>query len=368
MAVERSPLGTPQLTISAAKKLLKSISDKISSQGRQAIMLWGPPGIGKSDLVRDLSVETNRKFVDIRLSTIDPVDLRGLPQIDRTRELTKWLPPDFLPQDDGNSGILFLDEINAAPPSVQAAAYQLILDRRLGDYVIPQDWIVIAAGNRISDRSVAYRLPSALANRFTHLEIVVSNEEWVRWAWRNNVDPLIISFIRHQPDLLLQFDPDSSEVAFPTPRSWHFASSLVDVRDQDLTLYLKGLHGTVGSAAAQQFLAFLRHRDRLPDPNEILDGSDYTAPVAPDAQYVLLGSLISSLLENPTQERIANYFLFADRYTNGPSADFSVVLVKELVQAFENRDQEIDGKKLKKYLSQHPSMKKWINENIEVLS
>jgi hypothetical protein len=306
-------------------------------------------------------------FVDIRLSTIDPVDLRGLPQIDHTRELTKWLPPDFLPQDDDSSGILFLDEINAAPPSVQAAAYQLILDRRLGNYVIPQDWIVIAAGNRISDRSVAYRLPSALANRFTHLEIVVSNEEWYQWAWKNSVDPFIISFIKHQPDLLLHFDPDSTEVAFPTPRSWHFASSLEDVRDEDLSLYIKGLHGTVGSAAAQQFLAFLRHRDRLPNPDQILDGSEYNVPISPDAQYVLLGSLIASLLENPTQERIKNYFEFAGKYNNSPSADFSVVLVKELVLAFENREQEINGQNLKKYLSQHPSMKKWVRENIEVL-
>jgi hypothetical protein len=140
------------------------------------------------------------------------------------------------------------------------------------------------------------------------------------------------------------------------------------VRDEDISLYLKGLHGTVGSAATQQFLAFLRHRDKLPDPDLILRGGDYTPPISPDAQYVMLGSLITALLQDPTEERIDHYFRYVNHYSNGPSADYAVVLVKELVLAFENSETKIDGKKLKEFLSEHQGLINWVADNIDVLS
>lgn len=362
-----SELDIPQISIGNAKKLLKIITSKITVAGKQAVMLWGAPGIGKSDLVRELAEETNREFVDIRLSTIDPVDLRGLPHLDKETQLTRWLPPDFLPSSTAPPGILFLDEINAASPMIQASAYQLILDRKLGTYVVPPDWLVIAAGNRLADRSVAFRLPTALANRFSHFEIIVSPEEWYAWAWKEEIDPYIISFLRYHPNLLIQFDPDSNRIAFPTPRSWAFASSFQDVREIDIGLYYKGLQSTVGSAASQQFLAFLRHRSELPDPEDILDGGVFDYPQSPDAQYVLMGALISTLLQDPSYEKISNYFIFASHYSDSQAADYALVLIKELASAFQARKGTDEGSTLTQLLTDHPSFKSWMNQNMEVL-
>lgn len=360
-------LGIPKFTIGSALKLLKLISTRINTEQTQGIFLWGPPGIGKSDLVKELARSTNRKFIDIRLSTIDPVDLRGLPQIDPNSSLTTWLPPDFLPQKTGEPGILFLDEINAAPPSIQAAAYQLILDRKVGNYQVPDDWIIISAGNRLSDKSVAFRIPTALANRFSHFEIVVEPNEWYQWAWKNKIDPFIISFLRHQPGLLHVFNPDSNQLAFPTPRSWAFASSFEDVREVDLELYYKGIHGTVGSAAAQQFLSFLKHKDKLPNPDDVLEGRNYKAPLEPDAQYVMLAALIQSLTTNLSESRIANYFTYVGKYKKTEFADYQVILVKELLFSLDQKDEE-GNDILRNTVINHSSYKKWSSENMSLFT
>jgi hypothetical protein len=356
------------MSISSGIQLLKLIANRIGKSYKQGVFLWGPPGIGKSDLVRELSKVTERDFVDIRLSTLDPVDLRGLPQIDALESLTKWLPPDFLPHGSSSQGILFLDEINAAPPSVQASAYQLILDRKLGNYEVPDNWMVIAAGNRLSDRSISFRLPSALANRFTHIEIIANPNDWYSWAWKNDIDPFVISFLRYQPDLLLQFNPSNQKLAFPTPRSWAFVSTFQDVRDIDLLLYYQGVQGTIGEAAAQQFLAFLRFKDTLPDPEDILEGKKYQEPTTPDAQYVMLASLINSIRLNFSEERLTNYFHYADKFQNSPFVDYSVILIKELVQALDVMDKQSSNEiSYKERLTEHPSFKKWVSENIDVL-
>jgi hypothetical protein len=355
----------PQVSISAGIKLLQLVANRISSSYKQGIFLWGPPGIGKSDLVRELAKITKREFVDIRLSTIDPVDLRGLPKINAMETLTQWLPPDFLPQKDANPGILFLDEINAAPPSVQAAAYQLILDRKLGNYTVPDNWMLISAGNRLGDRSVSFRLPSALANRFTHLDIIVEPVEWYKWAWENDIDPYIISFLHYQPGLLNRFDPERQELAFPTPRSWAFVSAFQDVRSVDISLYYKAVQGTVGEAAAQQFLAFLKYKDQLADPEDILEGRTYTEPTQPDAQYVMMAALIHAIRINFTADRVKNFFSYVHRYQKTAFTDYSVILVKELVNAIESMNTSDDNKKI---LLEHPSFKLWVNDNLDVLS
>ncbi|MHA2027835.1 MAG: AAA family ATPase [Candidatus Kariarchaeaceae archaeon] len=355
----------PKFTISQALKLLQLVINKINQTGKQGVFIWGSPGIGKSDLVKELALVTNREFIDIRLSTLDPVDLRGLPSIDSVNSQTNWIPPNFLPTDGMNPGVIFLDEINAAPPSIQTAAYQLILDRKIGTYVVPDNWIIIAAGNRLGDRSVTFRLPTALSNRFTHIEIEVSTDEWYNWAWKNNIDPFIIGFLRYQPELLNRFDPESEDMAFPTPRSWAFASSFEEVRNEDINLYYKAIQGTVGEAAAQLYLAYLKYQDKIPDPNVILSGDNYDVPKTPDTQYLMMPALINALLSDLSEDRIKNYFSFVSKYTNTKFADYGVILVKELLIAVENK-KELD--QLKMILTNHQSFKSWVEENVEVFS
>jgi MoxR-like ATPase len=350
----------PKVGIQDTKNILKTLLKDISGRDSQGIFLWGPPGIGKSALVRQLAEEMGRELVDLRLPLLDPVDLRGLPMTDKDKKLAVWLPPDFLPLSDSPPGILFLDEINAAPPAIQASAYQLILDKRIGTYVLPKDWVVIAAGNRISDRSVAYRLPTALANRFTHFEIDPKISEWTSWAWKNSIDPFIISFLKLQPDLLMKFDPRANRTAFPSPRSWSFVSRLSKLRDENILLYMNSVQGTVGDAASQQFLAFINFRNELPDPADILNSEPYEIPTQIDAQYVLMGGIIRELMENITPDRISSFFAYVNQYENTKFSDHAIVLIKETIDAF----QQVNKSPL---LVEHPEFDSWLSRNASFL-
>ena len=176
---------------------------------------------------------------------------------------------------DSNSttkGILFLDEINSAPPAVQASAYQLVLDRKVGEYKLPNGWSIVSAGNRESDRGVVYRMPPPLANRFVHFEMEVDFDDWKAWAYKNGIDSSIISFLQYDNSMLFNFDASSNKKAFATPRSWEFANIIIQ-QNIDKSLLLETLSGAVGEDGAVGYLSFKKIMNRLPDINKILDGS-----------------------------------------------------------------------------------------------
>jgi len=182
------------------------------------VFIWGPPGIGKSSVVKQIANDHELEFIDLRLSLLDPTDLKGIPFFDANNNEAVWASPNFLPKDKNSKGILFLDEINTAAPSVQASAYQLVLDRKVGDYTLPDGWSIVAAGNRENDRGVTYRMPPPLANRFVHLEMEVDFEDWKLWAYREKIDSAIIGFLNFDKSKLFAFDPNKNEKSFPTPR------------------------------------------------------------------------------------------------------------------------------------------------------
>ena len=158
---------------------------------RWPVFLWGPPGAGKSSVVRQVAADEGLPVVDIRASLLDPTDLRGIPAVENGKAI--WCPPSFLPTvKDGPGGVLFFDELSAAPPLVQASLYQLVLDRRVGEYVLPDGWRIIAAGNRQEDKSIVFRMPAALANRFVHLDFEVDYDDWRTWAVGRGIHPLVI--------------------------------------------------------------------------------------------------------------------------------------------------------------------------------
>jgi MoxR-like ATPase len=185
---------------------------------RQPVFIWGAPGVGKSQIVAQVAAGQQLPLVDIRAVLLDPVDLRGLPHID-SEGRAHWSPPDFLPQN--GSGVLFLDELNAAPPLVQAACYQLVLDRRIGEYRLPEGWSIIAAGNRETDRAVTHRMPSALANRFVHLSFDPDLGDWLVWAAAHDVSPEVVAFLRYRPGLLHAFDAQKDDKAFGYIRQYY---------------------------------------------------------------------------------------------------------------------------------------------------
>jgi len=190
---------------------------------RLPLHIWGACGVGKSQIVAQVADDLDYEFLDLRAVQLDPVDLRGLPRI--KADQTEWVPPKFLPTT--GKGILFLDELTSAPQMTQAGCYQLVLDRKLGEYVLPDGWVVIAAGNPASERGVHFSMPRPLRNRFVHLSLDADLNDWCKWAVGAGVRPEIIAFLRFKSDLLHTSDVTSDANAWPTPRSWEMASSVL---------------------------------------------------------------------------------------------------------------------------------------------
>jgi MoxR-like ATPase len=240
-------------------------------------------------VLHQLAAELGIALRDIRALLLDPVDLRGLPFVGRDGR-SQWATPDFLPQD--GEGILFLDELNAAPAMVQASCYQLVLDRKLGEYTLPEGWAIVAAGNRDSDRAVTTRMPTPLRNRFVHLEFEVDVQEWSEWAIQTGIRPEVIAFLRLRPELLSAFDRDAN--AFPSPRSWEFVSRILDSLDSQANPAIEHevIAGAVGTGASTEFSAFLRMFRELPNIDAILlNPTQEPVPENAAAQYAVASAL-----------------------------------------------------------------------------
>lgn len=304
------------------------------------VMIWGPPGVGKSQLVAHIADQHSVPLVDIRLSQLEPTDLRGIPF--RTEGLVEWAVPRMLPDVDrnGSKGILFLDEITSATPAVSAAAYQLILDRCLGEYHVPEGWVIFAAGNRQGDRGVTYSMPSPLANRFAHFNFDVNVDDWVKWAHLQGIDERVIAFLRFRPELLFDFDPAIDPVAFPTPRSWEFAHHALQKFDSNTPVLINALQACVGEAAGIEINAFIENIDKLPDINAILDGEDVAVPDSIDLQYALASSLVgravrlSANTAEQSDNKLGHILDFASRF---PQREMGVMLVSDLHRAIGNK-------------------------------
>lgn len=295
-------------------------------------MVHGSPGSGKSQVVKQASDRYGGQFIDLRLSQLDPVDLRGIPT--NEQGLTAWLTPKFLPQ--SGKGVLFLDEINSAAQATQAAAYQLILDRKLGDYTLPDGWAMIAAGNRQSDRAIVNQMSTALRNRFTHIQFEVNHEDWCEWALRNNINVTVLGFVRYRPMLLNEFEMRNKSKeerdrvanlkdanAFATPRSWEFLSKIMDAnppKDIEIELF----QGVIGEGPASEFIGYLKYYRALPDLDAILkDPSKFECPKEPAVQY----ALATGLATKATMENLEKFVKLALKMP----AEFQVLMMKDAV-------------------------------------
>ncbi|MGV6818853.1 MAG: AAA family ATPase [Thiotrichales bacterium] len=306
-----------------------------TAQGHHTpVMLWGPPGVGKSDMIAQVAIRNAVPLLDIRLSQMEPSDLRGIPF--RAGELVEWAIPAMLPdaQRHGPDGILFLDEITSAPPSVSAAAYQLILDRRLGQYEVPPGWAIFAAGNRQGDRGVTYTMPAPLANRFSHFDVDVNLDDWVAWAYANGIDARLIAFLRFRPDLLFDFDPAHNPVAFPSPRSWEFADRAIKKFENTPQLLQGALQACVGPAAGVELAAFIASLDQLPDVDAILRGEEINAPKEIDLQYAVASTLVGHAIRVKGAEDAPEVHGHILNYANHfPQREMGVMLVSDMHRA-----------------------------------
>ncbi len=328
---------TPAETISSLNTLIDI---------QQPSFIWGAPGIGKSQIISQVAKMKNYKLIDIRAVLLDPVDLRGLPHITEDKKAA-WCPPSFLPKEDSkDKGIVFLDELNAAPPLVQAACYQLILDRQIGEYILPEGWTVIAAGNGDKDRAVTHRMPTALANRMVHIEMQTSTEDWILWAEKANIRKEIIAFLRFRPKLLHDFDPQISSKAFASPRSWEFVSKILEAVPHESVEY-ELFQGTIGMAAATEFMGFLKIWRDLPTVESIIaDPEKVQVPSDPATLY----ALSEALGAKTTSNNIENIVQYALRMP----VEFSVLLLRTAVC----QDQS---------LVNSPAFASWAQKNSHVL-
>jgi hypothetical protein len=298
---------------------------------RVPLHIWGAPGVGKSQIVAQVARELSYEFLDVRASQLDPVDWRGIPHVEQGQ--TTWAVPKFLPS--AGRGVLFLDELTAAPQMTQAACYQLVLDRKLGEYELPDGWLVIAAGNRASERGVHFAMPRPLRNRFVHLDLDPDLPEWCEWAVKAHIRPEIIAFLRFKPDLLHQLGSLDAN-AWPTPRSWEMASRVLEgslnrhklatsnpqLRVPDIELDL--LSGAVGEAAAGEFTAFLRLYRQLPSIDQIFLAPDHApVPSEPSAQY----AIATALGRYMTDQSIGRGMRYLDRLPE----EFKILAVRDAV-------------------------------------
>ena len=263
------------------EELARYLDGLIRHDIKLSTMIWGPPGIGKSSIVAQRAQAHELGYIDLRLSQLAPTDLRGLPVAENG--LSRWYPPEFLPRE--GRGILFLDELNLAPPAMQGMAQQLILDRQVGSYRVPEGWFIWAAGNRKEDMAAVYDMPSPLANRFLHLEVEPEFESFKAYALTHGVHEQIVAFLAFRPELLHKLIPQQN--AWPSPRSWVMAS--------DLHRANLGIESAVGIATAQEFKAFVALYGRIPDLEAILQGEGESIPFPgePSLGYAVIVGLTS---------------------------------------------------------------------------
>lgn len=252
MAINTTPISAGR----ALEALRAGFATQVAGEMTVSWMLHGRPGIGKTEIVQQLAAETGAKLFDLRLTTIEPQDLRGLPFYDHDAQRTVWYPPEDLPDDPASPAILFLDELTAAAPALQPTVYGLLQERRVGQHALPASTFIVAAGNTVEDGAIAYEMGTALSDRLVHLALRAEATDWIEsYAVPKGLHPSVTAFIRTRPDLL-----DTTEDALRkgqmiacTPRSWARVSTLLRaVPDKALRDTL--IAGTVGDAAAAEFI------------------------------------------------------------------------------------------------------------------
>lgn len=323
------------------------------------LMVWGAPGIGKSSIMRSVAQELGVGFIDVRLAQREPVDIRGLPMPDKETNSVKWLVSSEWPRDPDSKGIIFFDEITAADRSLQVAAYELILDRRLGDlYSMPDGWYVCAAGNRVEDAAVAMTMSSALANRFLHVELREDPELWVKWALRNGIDPAVTGFIRYRPGLLFRHEGENLERGWPSPRSWDRVSAMLGVVGDDESLLPRVVNGLVGNAAGTEFLAFRKVMQELDDVREMMldSASTIVIPDKADRRYALCSAAAHYVWRGKNDEESAKLIDGFFRIAIELPGDFSAMLMMDAMMSDE--DNKPDKRRVEA-LYGHSRYKEW---------
>ena len=335
-------------------------------QTRRPVFLWGPPGIGKSDIVKQIGEDAGREVIDVRLALWEPTDIKGIPYYNSDKGAMVWAPPAELPTDPESTAVIFLDELNSAPPAVQAAAYQLILNRKVGTYTLPKGVDIVAAGNREGDRGVTYRMPAPLANRFIHLEAKVDFDDFQEWAVMNAVHPEVVGYVGFAKQDLYDFDPKSPSKAFATPRSWVFVSDLLKDDDTDIDTLHNLIAGAVGDGLAVKFMAHRKIAGKLPKAEDILSGKVKDLQIKEvSAMYSLTVSLCYEL-KDQAEKKSKTFDAQADNFFRYMMDNFPTELVVMGAKTgLTNYNLPFDATKMKSFDEFHKRFGKYVLSAME---
>ena len=345
-----------KITVSGLETLLRNILDSLwqgnaSPDKLPPLMVWGAPGLGKSTIIRELAKEYGVNFIDVRLAQREPVDIRGLPV--PTEQRVEWQVSAEWPRDPESKGIILFDELTAADRSLQVAAYEFILDRRLGDlYKVPDGWYICAAGNRTEDRAVSTTMSSALANRFLHVELESDADNWLEWAVTNEIHPSVSGFIRFRPGMLFNQENENLERGWPTPRSWERVSTMMKILPDDENLIRHTVYGLVGNRAGIEFMAFHKTAQNLDIKEMMLGTKEIKIPQKADLRYALCSGVAYYVWRG---ENEAESKALLDGFFNISlelSSDFAALLMMDVMRS------GVQCKGAAK-LYTHPKFKEW---------
>ena len=333
---------------------------------QRPVFMWGPPGIGKSDIVKQIGDEFERDVIDVRLSLWEPTDIKGIPYYNSQANSMSWAPPAELPTDPESTAILFLDELNSAAPATQAAAYQLILNRRVGTYVLPKGVAIVAAGNRETDKGVTFRMPAPLANRFIHVELKTDYEDWLQWATTNKIHEQVVGYIGFAKQDLYDFDPRNASRSFPTPRSWSFVSQLLEDDDMDDSTLTDLVSGAVGEGLAVKFMAHRKVAKQMPKPEDILAGKVEKVNIKEISAMYSLAISMCYELQSSSQKKVKDWDGMADNFFKFMMDNFPTELVVMGAKvALTNYNLPFDASKLKNFDKFHDKYGKYIIQAME---
>ena len=334
---------------------------RFAMKAKRPIFMWGPPGIGKSDIIKQIGDEQDREVIDVRLSLWEPTDIKGIPYYNSQTNTMTWAPPAELPTDPDSTAILFLDELNSAAPATQAAAFQLVLNRRVGTYVLPKGVSIVAAGNRDGDKGVTYRMPAPLANRFVHLELRTDYEDWLNWATSNRIHEQVVGYVGFAKQDLYDFDPRSASRSFATPRSWSFVSELLGDDTLPENTLTDLVAGAVGEGLAVKFMAHRKVAKQMPNPTDILMGKVEKISIKEISAMYSLSISLCYELQTADQKQAKNWDAMADNFFKFLMDNFPTELVVMAAKvALTNYNLPFDSSKLAHFDKFHDKYGKYI--------
>lgn len=324
------------------KEFGQCIEYNIQHNLKHAVLGLGAPGVGKSQLIRQIGKKYGYKVIDVRLAQMSEVEIGGLIYPNESRTKTVWLAPEILPNEerDGKNTILLLDEITSCTKRVQVAAYQLILDRKIGQYTLPEGTFVIALGNREDDDGVYIQLAGPLADRFEIHYLEPDFEDWKNdYALKFGVHPLVVGYLTFKPAALHTQAASEGNMLFATPRSWVRVSDILKF-DCDIhnPVIRHKIIGNVGEVEGTQFIEFCKKNKTVVMADDFISGR-VAAPTAPEELSILISSIVSKMaflsnihdVERPTAEQLAMVERAVASLLRIPQAEYVIVGLKGLL-------------------------------------